>query len=235
MTAFNPIGPGRAIEFCDIAQLPDAKTVIAEFAAAGLIRSYARLIETIEAGGRCIELRDATIPRDLWRRIIAERKLADVWNTATVKLDGSPNHGTPAVKVVGIRFNEIDLTNAAKAHSFPAGRGSSSSGAATAAVGVRTDAESKPLAILHSVETQGAEVSKADAPTKNAKATPSSPTPNLNSITISVEDAVAVSNLSRSTIYKLMDNRTLENTKVGRRRLINTQSLKDYLSSQPDG
>lgn len=232
MSAFNPIGPNRAVEICDAAQVADAKAVIAEFAAAGLIRSYARLIETVQAEGKVLEKRDATIPRDLWRRIIAERKLADVWGNSTAKLEGSSNLGTPAIKVVGIRYNETDIAKMAQAHGSSFGDGTFDNGSANATAKTGPTAEREIIAAPPRTGEQEAQASPAGTSAVKAKATKPRPAPNLNSITVSVNDAVALSNLSRSTIYTLMDKGALKSTTQGRRRLVVTQSLKDLLASR---
>lgn len=55
---------------------------------------------------------------------------------------------------------------------------------------------------------------------------------NLNPITVSVADAMAMSGLSRQTLYRRMATKELETITIGRRRLIPVVSLKKLLGAE---
>ena len=60
------------------------------------------------------------------------------------------------------------------------------------------------------------------------------PMPDLaNAITVSVDDACAITGLSRSFIYDLLLRKVLEARKAGARRLIVVDSLHRYLANLP--
>jgi excisionase family DNA binding protein len=48
---------------------------------------------------------------------------------------------------------------------------------------------------------------------------------------INIKEVVAVTNLSRSTVYGEMDSGRLRSVKVGRRRLIPESALIDYINN----
>lgn len=110
MSAFQPIAPLKAVEFIEAAGVPDARRLIADFAAAGLIKSYALSVETIEVSGRRACTRDGAISPDLWQRVIRDGVVDDVWTGGTVRLAGaSLIGGEPEVRITGIRFAEKSL------------------------------------------------------------------------------------------------------------------------------
>jgi len=51
-------------------------------------------------------------------------------------------------------------------------------------------------------------------------------------ITVSVKDAVRLTGLPRTTIYSLVRDGTLKSLKVGRRRLITTESIREFVASR---
>ena len=51
-------------------------------------------------------------------------------------------------------------------------------------------------------------------------------------VTCSVDDAVIVSGIGRSTLYKLMRSGALESTKTGDRRLVRVESLLKLLEAE---
>jgi excisionase family DNA binding protein len=48
-------------------------------------------------------------------------------------------------------------------------------------------------------------------------------------LALRINDAVAVSRLGRSTIYKLIDSKKLRSVKIGKRRLVFRESLESLL------
>lgn len=116
MTGFAQLSPLGAADVIEKASIPEPQRLLADFAVAGVVRTYARVIETISAGTCAPRMLDATVSEAVWRRIIAEGKAEDVWATATARLEGSPNLGTLAVSVFGITFNAADVQAAARRH-----------------------------------------------------------------------------------------------------------------------
>ena len=92
MVAHVPIPPRRAAGLVDHAQVGPPADVLADFAAAGLVKAYARLQETVHCDGRREEVRDKRISRETWRRVIAEGRVEDI-ATGTVRLGGSAEFG----------------------------------------------------------------------------------------------------------------------------------------------
>lgn len=110
LSAFHPISPLRSVELVEAAGVPNGRRLIADFAAAGLIKSYALTIETIEAAGGTSTVRDSALAPALWQRIIHEDVVDDVWTGGTVRLRPTqPGDGEPEVRITGIRFNEKSL------------------------------------------------------------------------------------------------------------------------------
>lgn len=50
-------------------------------------------------------------------------------------------------------------------------------------------------------------------------------------ITVTVKDACQMSGLGKTKLYELIGNGTIETTTIGRRRLINVDSLKTALAA----
>lgn len=96
----------KAAQLVEAAGVEDAQTIVADFAAAGLVKTYALAIETIDARGGSTCVRGATVPVDLWQRVILDGIVADVWASGTFRLAGSELvGGAPAAVVTGITFN----------------------------------------------------------------------------------------------------------------------------------
>lgn len=111
MTAFVPATAVKAIETLEAAGVPDPRRLLADYAAAGLVRSYAMVIQTIEVdGSKLPSVLGCAVPTDLWQRVISEGAAADVWTGGTVRLrPAGLVGGAPAVHITGIGFHEGDL------------------------------------------------------------------------------------------------------------------------------
>lgn len=72
LTAFHPLPPQKAIQLVDQAGVADAEMLIRDYAAAGIVKSYALVIETIDVDDGRSYLRDAAVPAHLWHRMIEE-------------------------------------------------------------------------------------------------------------------------------------------------------------------
>jgi hypothetical protein len=109
LTAFHPLPPKKAIQLVEEAGVIDAALMIRDYAAAGIVKSYAMVVETIGADGGRSCVRDAAIPVALWHRMIDEGADEGIWTGATVRLAGSDATAVPKVNITGVRFNEGDL------------------------------------------------------------------------------------------------------------------------------
>ena len=106
MNALTTITPVKAVELVEGAGIDNARRIIADFAAAGLVKSYALVIEMIDARGVSESSRGATIPAEVWGRIVRDAIADDVWTSGTVSLAGSLLiGGEPTAKVTGITFS----------------------------------------------------------------------------------------------------------------------------------
>ncbi len=109
MTAFHPLPPKKAIQLVEEAGVMDAALMIRDYAAAGIVKSYAMVVETIGADGSRSCVRDAAIPVALWHRMIDEGADEAIWTGATVRLAGIEATAVPKANITGVRFNEGDL------------------------------------------------------------------------------------------------------------------------------
>lgn len=55
----------------------------------------------------------------------------------------------------------------------------------------------------------------------------------MEMLLLTTEEAAEVLRVGRSTVYDLMRTRALGSVKIGRRRLVPTQSLRAYIESLP--
>ena len=207
MTAFYPITPMKAVEFVEAAGVPFGKRVIADHAAAGLIKSYALAIETVGVDGRENCVRGAAVPPDLWQRIMREGMVEDVWTGGTVRLMAAEFiGGAPEVRITGIGFSEKYLQRLVNHH-----RG--------------TPAKAKRLrpATSPSQEDGHAEATVATRGRK-AEVPPIAP----GAVVAPVNQAMATLNMGRTKITELMNDGTLERMAPGRPVRIKTASIWSY-------
>ncbi|KQN93066.1 hypothetical protein ASE95_10820 [Sphingomonas sp. Leaf231] len=110
MTAFHPVPPAKAIQLVEAAGISNAAQLIRDFAAAGLVKSYALVLETIEPAGRRTCVRGGAIPTGLWQRIVGDGVEDAAWIGGAVWLAGADLiGGMPAAIITGIGFNDKDL------------------------------------------------------------------------------------------------------------------------------
>lgn len=215
MSAFSPIPPRLAIDLVQSAQLGEAGRVLVDFAAAGLVKGYARLIETVDARGTRTEVRDSRIPRNLWRRIVDEGRVEDAWTAGSVRLAGSDLvGGAPAVTVTGIRFDDVSLQATIAQHNLSAGVGRVRRTPVTSVAA--TDAvltEPPPTAV---------------APASLSRASPIA-IPE-GSVTVTIKQAMAALGLGRTTVDKLCGIGRLTRVKVGGRALITVDSIRTLVA-----
>lgn len=88
------------------AGVEDAAKLIRDYAAAGLVKTYAELQVRIAADGARTSVRRGAVPAELWDRMVDEGADGDAWTGGTVRLVGSELiGGMPAVHVTGLSFN----------------------------------------------------------------------------------------------------------------------------------
>jgi hypothetical protein len=223
---FNPIAPRKAAELVDMADLGDASAVLADFAVAGLIKAYARIIETVDAGGTRAEVRDSRIPRDLWRRICNEGKVADIWATGSVRLSGSDlRGGMPSVSLIGIRFDDKSLQTVISQHGGPIPAMAKDVDDADAAPATPAAAQVQPVPEAAAIVPSSA--APAAVPTKRVpQGLPE------GAVMVTVAQAEAATGLGRTTIDKLMKAGTLIRVKVGSRTLITVESIRALIATE---
>lgn len=206
MSAFYPIAPLKAVEFVEAAGVTGGRRLIADFAAAGMLKSYALVIETIEVGGARHSVRDSTISSSLWDRIICEGMVDEVWTGGTVRLPAANLvGGVPEVRITGIRFSEKHLARLVEHHE-----------------GVQV----QPAPAVKAPEAAASAVGDSQAPA----AAPTRRQPDLNAIppgalTVTVPQAQAALGLGRTKINELMNDGRLVRRKIDRSVRIEVASI----------
>lgn len=216
MSAHQPILPSKAIERVEAAGLSEASKLLADFAAAGLIKTYALARVTTQAGQTPETVRDAVVPAGVWQRINAEGKVAGAFEGGTVRLAGSDLiGGEPEVQITGISFSESSLTKVLARYSSKQ----------------QVVAATQPNAVAAPVpEAQPTREQSADL---NAEADTKAPPPILpGDLVASVAQAMQVTGLGRTKINELMNDGTLARKKLGRRTLISLEGIERLVGSK---
>lgn len=189
MSVFLPIAPIKAVEFVEAAGISDGRRIIADFAAAGLLKSYALMIETVHPSGDRAEVRGGAIPTHLWQRIVREGAVEDVWAGGTVRLaTGSAEGGALEVNVTGIGFGEKQLQRIVAQH-----RGASAPQQPKTPANMTRAAEPEEIAPVEAIIPSRAS-RKAEAPVQ-IDAAP---------ILVTVKQAMAMLGLGRTKVNELM-------------------------------
>ncbi|MAW89880.1 MAG: hypothetical protein CL574_02095 [Altererythrobacter sp.] len=110
MSFHQPILPGTAIELVKSRNMANAESFLADFAAAGLVKTYALMREIRTVGRPTMTVRDAQIPQEEWVRIIASKNVGTALNGGTVRLEGATSPGGLSnIQITGISFSEASL------------------------------------------------------------------------------------------------------------------------------
>lgn len=213
MSVHQPILPAKAIELVKSRSLDGADALLADFAAAGLIKTYALMREIRPAGQPAKMVRDAQIPPEDWERIVSSNKVDVALSGTTVRLEGSPlQGGIPSVWITGISFSEASLLTVFDrycAKSPDGGPKQPKTGQA------------------------GTKIEAATASTDRSKSEKRDEDPiRPGALTISVAQAEQATGLGRTTIDKLMRDGKLVRTKVGRRTLITVESIERLVGAK---
>lgn len=217
MTAFNPITPRRAVDVLEAAQLGDVVRILVDFAAAGLVKGYARSIETVDANRNRTEIRDKQIPRELWRRIVKDGRYDDVLSLGKLHLAGSGSISCePDVSVTGIRFDAKSVQSVVEQH------GGHIRPVARAPTASKPHEMNAPLPTLNrQIEPASPLIAAAPIPVGIPE----------GAVTVTVKQAMAAMGLGRTKINELMTDGTLSRIKVGGRTLIAVGSIRGVLSA----
>ena len=191
MNALTTLTPMKAVEQVEAAGLEDARRIVADFAAAGLVKSYALMIETIDARGVSACVRGATVPAELWQRVVLGDIADDVWSAGTVRLAGSELvGGEPAAIVTGITFSRKHIDWLIAHHD----------GVPLSRRRKRKSKAAPPMAAT--VPISEADDEAADTPSVRRKANPGAIP--VGALFASMEQTMVALNKSRGTIYNLI-------------------------------
>ena len=208
MSAHQPILPSKAIELVKARNLETADALLADFAAAGLIKTYALVREIRPEGGPIEVVRGAQIPTEDWERIVASEKIQSAMNGRMVRLEGSPlRGGTPSVLITGISFSQAALVKVLDRYCL-----NSSAGVSTSFNGSEAPATVK-------------DAIKSDTTPDKLELQPIKP----GDLVASVAQAEKAVGVGRTTIDKLMREGKLDRKKVGRRTFITVESIEKLL------
>lgn len=213
MSFHRPILPGKAIELVESRNLDAPEKLLADYAAAGLIKTYALMREIRPAGGPTKTIRDSQIPQEEWARIVASDNIMAALNGGTVQLDGSKlPGGLPTIQITGISFSASSLTKILDRY--------------CADPSVFTSApQPKP-----SQTTQ--EKAPKPSPEDHKRTQKAVPPIKTGDLTASVAQAMQATGLGRTKIDQLMRDGDLVRTKVGNRALITVESIERLVGAK---
>ena len=221
VTAFRPISPHAAIQILDTADIgADLHRLLANLAMAGLVKGYARLIEGEAAGQPFTEVRDSRIDRDIWRRIVAEDRIAAVYEEASVHLydDGDGNR----VSVIGIRFDATSVNRAAAEH------GAVPAAARAPIVTHIVPPANKPKPTPSPACDEPSAFTVVEVPIVAAVRQRAVLDP--GTVALSIQETADVLGVSKGTVNKLIREGKLTIKKVGRRTLVQAVSVRALLA-----
>ncbi|GMM92432.1 hypothetical protein MTsN3n11_07340 [Qipengyuania sp. MTN3-11] len=213
MPAHQPILPAKAVELVKTRNLDRADALLADFAAAGLVKTYALVREIRPAAGPTEIVRDAQVPPEDWKRIVASENIQVALNGGTVRLEGSPlKGGIPSVLITGISFSEASLTKILDRYcSDPSVR---ASGPLPKRGPTTQESASKPSHQSQKRTQKGVPPIKA------------------GDLTASVAQTMQATGLGRTKVDQLMQKGDLVRTKVGNRALITVESIERLVGAK---
>jgi excisionase family DNA binding protein len=234
LVAHVPIHPRRAAEILQQAQIGDPYVVLANACEGGVIKGYAASTRTIYTDGRSEIVRDRRIPSGDWRRIIAEGKVADI-ATATVRLEGSADFdGGPKVTMIEIGFGERGIRDYVDRHGRERPDPSDDGSPGSPPNPMPPPPVSTSPTIVQPVTSAGEQVAGLplfDAPAaahKSRQPAPVSP----DALMLTIKQACAVTNLSRTTIYQLARDGDLTIIKVRGRSMVSREDVERLMQKR---
>lgn len=213
MSFHRPILPGKAIELVESRNLDGPEKLLADYAAAGLIKTYALMREIRPAGGSTKTVRDSQIPQEEWGRIVASDNIVAAFNGGTVQLEGSKlPGGLPTIRITGISFSEASLTKILDRYCT-----NPSVPVATPLPKSRPTTQQK----VHEPSTEDQKPTQGTVPPIRA-----------GDLTASIAQTMQATGLGRTKIDQLMQKGDLVRTKVGTRALITVESIERLLGTK---
>lgn len=213
MANHQPVLPARAIELVKSRNLDAADILLADFAAAGLIKTYALVREIRPVGGPTRTIRDTQIPPEEWDRIVTTGNVGVALNGGTVRLEGSPlNGGIPTVLITGVSFSETSLVKVLDRYcaQAPVTHGTTLS---------KSNCQMEAKTPASSFQNGGTS-KKAVPPIKQGD------------LTASVAQTMQATSLGRTKIDRLMRDGKLVRRKVGNRTLITVESIERLVGTK---
>lgn len=216
MTAFRPISPQAAIQVLETAGVAvDKRGLLANLAMGGVVRAYAQVIETEVIGSPITEIRGSRIDRAIWRRIIAEGKIASIYDDGSVHLGGQGY--VDRISVVGIRFDATSVTSAAADHgpAMPAP-------VAPVKASKQKPAAAPPPAPVTPMPAAVEEMAAAVPPRRTVL--------EPGTVALSIPEAASVIGVSTGTVKNLIRRQELTIKKIGRRTLVQADSVRAFMA-----
>lgn len=185
----------------------DPRMIVANFAAAGLIKSYARFLKT-DIPGAIRETRDCRLPHEIWEEIIVQEKVDEAFSIGSVRLT---SNGRVSVTAIGIRFDATSIDTVAGDHGL----------AALKVVVSPSPAIIAPPAAIEAIE-KPAQVAKEIIP-KSMRSIPE------GALQLTIDDTMAVLAIGRTTAYKLIGQGALVMKKTCGRSHVTMESVRAYM------
>lgn len=213
MTDTYAMTPKQALEVIEATGAEDPARLIADHAAAGLVRSYAQVQQTIEAGGERNVVRGARVQPAVWERMIAEGVWRQAWTGGTVRMVRSDLiGGAPAVHVTGFAFHPADVERLAnQQHPTPQGA-------------------AKHTKVAAQVQTEISEGELVTVTPPPQKPQPSAIPP--GALLATVKQAEAALGFGRTKINGLMNDGTLVRVKKGHAVRIEVASIRAFANQR---
>lgn len=212
MSAFNPIAPRRAAELIEQAGIGNPANILVGSSSIGLVKAYARMIETKNADGTHSGVRDSRIPRDLWQRIADAEMGEQILSSFTVLLAAEP--ANPAVAISGIRFDDKSLLALIGQHSAAARHSNEM---------ISPNVAERAQQVT---EVAAKEAKVPDAAASSPKARPALSALPEGAVLVTVNQAMAALGLGRTKVNDLMVKGTLVRVKIDTRTLITSESIR---------
>jgi len=230
LTEYRPISPAAALELLEDIGVADKERALASFVEGDVVRAYAEMTETIDGRGGCIEVRGKRIDRKVWSRIIDQGKTDEIWATGSVRLDGDGiTNGRQAIKLIGIGFDERAVRKAAIKHAAkpaPSDSARASSAGKASKKMDKAEAECAATIVVPPVQAPDAPPLIKNEPPATA---PVGKGLAPDVLCVTIKDAAAILNVSRSTVYVLEKKGDLIFTKVGGRTMVDADSIRRHL------
>lgn len=202
MTALRSISPQQALAIVDRAGVPDPQRLMVDFAAAGLVKGYALVIETLAPHKKTNIVRGAAISTNLWKRVQRESQSDGLWRGGTLRLGVDPANNLPEVQITGLTFSEKSVQRLIDYHG-----------------GGVPQVRQAPAE-----ERQREKPGDLKAARDNSGPDPSAILP--GAILATVNQAMAALGLGRTKINALMNDGRLIRRKVDRSTLIEVESIR---------